>query len=266
MAGKLGAAMAAGNVVFRRIRGRIVPIIASRASSAKNTAKVYAKAANRNPGAVASTSMWSAVGAFYASVVGSVAGAVSANSARKKLQSEMHRGEMVDAHKAGKAVKGVKVITSETEARKAFSKEPRVFRDYAIADKMAVLAREGTKNNAFALRYKGKDYVFTSKKVNKYVIGHELGHIQDYRKNGTPGAFGSGIIGSISGATLRREKRAWDLSPFKPKNGKQAEGESRVKNPALTTYSRSTRGAQGGAAMGVAVGMWTLAKQLSKAL
>ncbi len=71
--------------------------------------------------------------------------------------------------------------------------------------------------NAFAYKSdSGKEFIISSKTVNKQVIGHELGHIVDFRKGGLD-QNDRDFTGVFMGRELASETRAWDYSPFKGK-------------------------------------------------
>ncbi len=243
-------------VKFVRIRGRIVPIMDKAKSGLKKAGEFIKREAGHvgkgstHPGAPLTFQ----VGFFGTIAAGSLGGAIGRSMAagdRTKLIRGMHTDkDKVDAKKATSSVmSNVTVVTSSADAKKAFkTKEEQQY-----FGRMATL---GTKNNAFAMRYKNKDYVFTTAKVSRSVLGHELGHIQDYRKNGTPGVF-SRAFGSVTGATLRREKRAWELSPFKKQERKD------LKEAALGTYEKYTRGVQVGAATAGAA-TWAVLRKLGR--
>jgi len=83
----------------------------------------------------------------------------------------------------------------------------------------------------------GKEYVFASEKVNKQVLGHELGHIRDFREGKIDRSTGS-FTGILKGRQVASETRAWDKSPFKGKDDEP------VRTNALETYKINRRAAR----------------------
>jgi hypothetical protein len=101
--------------------------------------------------------------------------------------------------------------------------------------------------NAFALPNKEKNFVFVSKKVNKHVLAHEIGHTKDFKVNKFNPFLDTGLIGAISGRTLKLEKRAWDAAP-----GRNTEERQKVREYALGTYEKAQNVTRIGAGVAVA--------------
>lgn len=201
-------------VIFRRIGGRVIPILTG-----------------VKPGRVIA-------GAAVGAMVGEAAGAGSAHNDLKSLQRNMGK-DLVNTRAAVKrfGVANVTIISGESDLRKNFG----WFRRLQLKGATRLAAK---RKNAFAARIGGKDYLFISKRANAGVIGHELGHIKDFRRNGAPG-FISSTLGRLSGSTLAAEKRAWALSPSKRRDSKDS---------ALKTYSSAQTGSRWGAIAGAMVG------------
>lgn len=246
-------------VRFVRIRGKIVPIMQKAGEAIKGAGRAikreagYVKKGATHEGGAGGV-VAAEVGFWGAILTGSIGGAIGSKMAAKD-RSKLIRGmktdkDRVDAKKATSSVmKNVTVVSTQKDADKAFKTDAE--RKY-----FGQMAVKGTKDNAFAMRYKNKDYVFTTAKVSRTVLGHELGHIKDYRTNGTPGAL-SRVFGSLTGATLSRERRAWEYSPFKKKQRED------MKQGALGTYEKRTRGVQAG--VGVAgAGVWMLLRKMGR--
>ena len=102
----------------------------------------------------------------------------------------------------------------------------------------------------------GKEYVFASKKVNRQALGHELGHIRDYRSGElNPSDYGS-HMGIIKGKQVEAEQRAWDKSPLKgPKD-------EPLKTDALESYKvvRNTLRIHAGTSVAIGIGYSILRK------
>lgn len=195
------------NVVFRKIGGRIVPIAAGAA-------------------------------------LGATVGFAASVDTNKKGMAELSRkikSNPVDTKLAvaRSGVKDVTVISTKQSLKKHFGFLDRLSLNSALKE-----AQKGS--NAFALENDGKAFIIAGKRVNSAVIGHELGHIKDFRRNGTPGFFETGLAGVVTGNLLRREKKGWRNSTVKP---------GKVKAPALATYERAQKWAHTGAALGAIAGL-----------
>ena len=222
-------------VVFRRVRGRIIPIL-----------KKGGRAAEKNAPELA-------IATLYGGTIGNVVGKVEAAKANKKDGEEITkalrgRKNAVDTKKLTKqsGIKNVNVITNAKDVKKHFKKE-----DQRLGRILQQIATKG--DNAFALpNYKGKDYIFARKKTNKHVIGHELGHIKDFRQNKR--GISDKWFSTLSGKTYKREVEAWNQSPVKmTKDGEK------LKEKALRTYERNRDYSRAGTAIGTA-GVFTLLK------
>ena len=220
--------LAAAKVVFRRIRGRIVPIPVS----GKDVALIG------GGGAVAGASF------------GSISAAKQNRRDMAKITKDWKNPKTsVETKKFVKQIKfkNVTVITNLKDLY-ASKLKPRTKR---AAEPLVIMAQAG--RNAFAGRIDKQDVIIASKRAPKSVIGHELGHIRDFRKRGKPGFFQTGLIGTLTGATYEREKRAWKLSPSKDRS---------TQKKALGTYERTRDRTRAGAALGFTAGI--AAKILSK--
>ena len=93
---------------------------------------------------------------------------------------------------------------------------------------------------------KDKKYaIITGRKAHPEVVGHEIGHIKDI-KGLKRALLLDALAGGITGITLKRERKAWELSPFKKKD-------SEIERGALRTYEKSLKGARVGAGIGSGV-------------
>lgn len=212
--------MSAG-VIFRRIGGRIVPILAKAI-----------------PGV--------APGAVVGALAGVTAGAVAAKPELKELKSKIN-SHPVNAKKfvLSSGVDAT-VITSNRDLKKNFG----FFRRLQLSSALSQ-AKQG--NNAFALQHDGKNFILSKSSVNAEVLGHELGHIKDFKKNGKLGFTETGILGALTGGTLAREQRAWKMRAYA---GHTAE------KPALRSYEKGQVGARIGLAVGALSGAaWAFIKR-----
>lgn len=198
-------------VVFRRIRGRIIPLFT------KGNAGVKAGAAGGLGVAVSSIFTMKQNNKDYRTVI-------------KKFDKNK-----VDAKRFIKksGIENVKLLSSTSDVSKLNVNFLR-----KIQLKIAVKRIAG--RNAAALELGGKFYVISPKKINKSILGHELGHIKDMKKL-TPPLYNSIYAQKIFGGTYKLEKRAWNLSPSKSKDGMKA---------ALRTYERDKNNSRVGFATG----------------
>ena len=221
-----------GAVIFRRIRGRIIPIL------------------KKEKGTIGASL---GLGTFGLGIGGSIGSAVLTKEDVKKSKrfaALMKKSEKSDTKKFV-ASSGIKtdVFTNEKDILKSKSlsvKEKKFFRFFGHAS--------GTfqGRNAFVAKIRGKNYLVSGEKTNKAVIGHELGHIKDYQKHGTQrGFFDRGIMGNISGNVVAREKRAWSYSPVI----KLSSTEKSIKKAALEGYETKQRRTRIGGAIGTALGI-----------
>lgn len=238
-------------VRFVRIRGKIVPIMQKAGEAIKGAGRTAKKEAGHvGKGLTGPAGPIVALNTAWAMVIGGTLGGMAGSAMAAKDRSKLIRGmktdkDRVDAKAATSSViKNVTVVSTQKDADKAFKTDAE--RKY-----FGQMATKGTKDNAFAMRYKGKDYVFTTQKVSRTVLGHEIGHIKDYRANGVPGPL-SRLFGSLTGATLRRERRAWDYNPYKKQERQD------LKQGALGTYEKRTRGVQIGTGAALGAGTWLL--------
>lgn len=199
------AAIDGTRIIFRKIRGKIVPIFK------KKKAELT-------------------VGGIFGGTVGAGIGmeiALAESEKDFKRLKKIISKPKVNTRKfiINSKLKNISLISSEKQLakNKFFTKREKLGLRQA-----AIIAEKG--ENAFALSLRGKDFIFAGKKGNPAVIGHELGHIKDFRKRGVPGFFGTGLLGTLSGEILKTEKIAWKISASKSKEGI---------TPALRTYERS---------------------------
>lgn len=209
----------AGKVLFRRIGGRVVPI-----------------SAGQHAGRAA---IGGATGA-----IGGKAHANEANQKRiKRLQKNMKQNT-VEAKKFTKksGFGGVNVITKPDDLKGI------TFNDGTSANQRGIrrmARRMGSGKNAAAAKFKGQEFIFASEKVNKKILGHEIGHIKHLRKGKHRGPTSRGFLGDITGGTVDKEKKAWKLSPVKTKKNDP------VRKGALGTYKQSRDSVRAGTALGV---------------
>lgn len=249
----LRTALKAGQVVFRRIRGKIIPIAKGAGEATKKAATNVRKKASRNLGkkiTVEDKQFAMKYGAGGVILGPSVGMGVAGMMNREKVKDLFKKsGTSVDskAYVKKTGIKNVTVITGRQDVAKI---KGLSFRQKIGLERAADMASSG--KNAFATRIKKKDFILVGKKTQADIIGHELGHIKDFRKRGMPGFFDTGVTGSLLGRTLKMEKRAWKASPEKKQKGKKI---------ALGTYERAQTGARAGLGVAVASGVGLLLRK-----
>jgi len=130
-----------------------------------------------------------------------IAGAGTAqllSSHRKSM--DLVKGDLVDAKKMVlKHEPGTIVATTASDLKKIQSTDAETKQLAKILD----YVRGGT-NAAFI---SGKGSILSPKMINRSLIGHEIGHVRDYRKHGYTPLDYAGIRAAM-------EERAWKESPF----------------------------------------------------
>jgi hypothetical protein len=103
-------------------------------------------------------------------------------------------------------------------------------------------------DNAFYLPAGDHSAVLVPKKVNPYIIGHEMGHHRDLEGK-EPGFFSTGLTGLLTGKTVDMERKAWEKSPVEiDEKGKE------VKDLALGSYENLQKYVRLGFGLGLAAG------------
>lgn len=224
--------------------------------SYKETLKGVIRGVKRvDPAEIAIPTANAGLGGVYGAIAGSTVGGVYQTVALRKLgpklDKELKGPKQVDSRATVRGLKEfskVEVITSraDLEANKNLT---NVEKSLAIKGKKLRYEIETFASGSNAAAYKspetGKEFIFASKSVNKQVLGHELGHIKDYRE-GKIDKSTSSVFGVIKGKQYAAESRAWDKSPFK---GKEDEP---LKTDALQTYKINRRAHRTMAAFSVA--------------
>jgi len=165
-------------MVFRRIRGRIIPI----------TKK------NLEDSAVAG-----AVGGYAGTIAGSVVASIKGQKDSEYIVKKIKKENQVDAKGFGRKA-NIKVLTSNKDL-------------YKENMKPNVITKEAFKgNNAFAMwnRKKNEPLVIIRKKVNRSVLAHEIGHAIDLKKR-----KGHLPYNILTGSQYESEARAWDIAEKK---------------------------------------------------
>ncbi len=210
-----------GNIIFRRIGGRIVPI----AKKLKSTPDAH----------------------LWGGIIGSEVGH---NVARSAKHSQKEQDKMLDSFNEKQVsskkfvmqsgVKNVRVITRPADIK---------WKDHPVVQiagpQLARISRAGL-NAAATTKLGSKHYLFARKNLNKDILAHELGHIKDFKKHGNPGFFETGLIGSLTGGVLKREVAAWNEAGISSRN--------KTRQMALKSYERAQSAARIGLPLGTIAG------------
>jgi hypothetical protein len=215
------------SVIFRRIGGRIIPIIKEHGPS------IAHRAVNTALGAIG--------GAAFGLEGAAIEGAVRGTHNKVVFGLNTNTVNTKAFVKKQREFKNVEVVTGLKDLY--HNKKIPLFSKIALIAPM-LSVRKG--KNAFATRIGKVELIGAHKKTNPAAIGHELGHIKDFRKNGVPGAIKYGLPGMISGHQYDIESRAWKLSPHKKLNSQQKE----LKSVALGSYATARRWTRIGAVTG----------------
>ena len=233
----------AGKVLFRRIGGKVIPMLDEAKGMANRAGKTAGKISKRvgrevaeRPGEVIGFTIGGAIvgnegGGKWAS------GVAKREDLHKKLMGYAETDTKVDAKKEA-SKHGVIAITSVKDLQRSKHFTDMEKRGYA---RLAHTASQG--RNAFAFQLRGKNFIMTKKKASASLVGHEIGHTIDYKKRGLPSAT-TRFYGNLTGSTYRREVRAWNESPNKGKNNEK------IRETALRTYELGKMGSQYGTSAG----------------
>lgn len=153
-----------------------------------------------------------------------------------KLKKDFKSGEQVNSKATihgDSRYKNIEVITNREDLMAS-----KTLTDEEKEDFYGLASDSEAGDNAAAWKHPttGQEYVFASKKVNKQVLGHELGHIEDYRSGFKGGE--NGFFSALTGKQVEKEERGWDKSPYR---GPEDEP---VKTHALQTYKAVRTGAR----------------------
>ena len=88
--------------------------------------------------------------------------------------------------------------------------------------------------------------VIVPKNVNKYILGHELGHHEDL-KGKDLGFLSTGLTGTALGRVVETERKAWEKSPVEIDEKGQE-----VKDIALGSYENAEKYVRIGFGLGLA--------------
>lgn len=212
----------AKRVVFRRIRGRIIPII-------QNAPFV-------------------AAGGFIGATSGNVTSGLFQMRKRKKLEKAFTE-DLTNSKKFLSFLKKKnKIVRDLNISLVSESSDIDKVKGLTFLEKVqieAIVDSGGLENNAFFLQSRrGKRVILAGKKVPKNILGHEIGHAIDFSQN-KPRFYEGGIFGTLSGKELKREQDAWDKSPVRSNKHRK-----RTQDLALSTYSEVKVGTRIGAFTG----------------
>lgn len=238
-----------GDVRFVRIRGRIVPIRSKSSQDTKRAALVKGGAATVG-------------GAYFGGNFALGTQAPRLNRITRTLKKIQNFEPQVDSRAFTKST-GIKarVITTAADAEastRPLGKRISIFMGRAHGP----MTHQG--GGATISHKKVGNLVFTRDFTSPSILAHELGHVRDFEKVGSPKFWQRGFLGRLTGAELRMEKRAWNLAPsIKSTLGRkggmvQFTGIARtrtIKKLALGTYQIVQRATRVGAGIGAGVGL-----------
>ena len=157
---------------------------------------------------------------------------------------------------AKKHVPGVTVISTPAQAKKEFGFLTRRL----VVNPFLEQAKHGATAGAIPAYKKHfwskkKDIVLVPKKAEESVLGHELGHIKDFRKR--PHGFRDAFFPTTSGRQYAREEAAWKESPSK-------KGKQDLAPIALESYKRARTTARVSTGIVAGVAAYRYRKPLAK--
>lgn len=174
--------------------------------------------------------------------IGSIAGSLMYHKEYEKLQDIMKSKENnIDAKEyVAKYAPDLATISTKKDAEKS---------NLGTIDKWLLkqmIPDNGKWDNAFYIPNKETSAVAVPKKVNQYILGHELGHHKDM-KGVNPGILTRGNIGLITGKLVDSERAAWEKSPIEiDEKGKE------VQDLALGSYENLQKYVRIGFGLGLA--------------
>jgi len=220
----------AANIAFRMVKGRVIPIKVPLGAS----------------GGPNDTALRTAIGGALGLEAGRVAAHYSAQENRDVLRKQMKKNQ-VKAKKWLNAA-GAKNVTHIGSHKEAMNQKhlPKALKSKRFWQNL--------KDNAFhvqdrksAKKGKRKSWIVTKgNRVNRDVLGHELGHHRDYVKRGK---FG---YSAVLGSKYKSEKRAWKESPIP-----RTKQNRKLRDNALETYRKERDYTRGGLALGSVIGAVT---------
>lgn len=184
-----------------------------------------------------------ALDASLGASVGGAAGSLMYHKEYDKLQDILESKEgTVDAKEyVAKYAPGLATLSTKKDVEKS---------DLGTIDRWLLknmIPKNGKWDNAFYIPNDESSAVAVPKKVNPYILGHELGHHADM-KGKTP-IFSRGTIGLLSGRTVDTERKAWEKSPIEiDEKGKE------VQDLALGSYENLQKYVRIGFGLGLAAG------------
>jgi hypothetical protein len=149
--------------------------------------------------------------AMLGSGAGALAGIIGTQPEAKKIREAISK-DTVDPEKiVAKYEPNVSIISNKKELS-----ESNIGLLNKLFTRSLVMREDPEKWRSLAVGEKGgKEYVLAPKKVNKYLLGHELGHLESIRAGNEPSILSNAFgVGLITGKTLKEEEKAWERSPI----------------------------------------------------
>lgn len=161
----------------------------------------------------------------------------------ERVRLAITTGRLVDSRRFVKRIDPkIRVLTTGAEIDRALMSEPNLSaaRRKAIVDEVAEDLKAG--RNAYALVGERAAYIFAPARTSAGVLGHEIGHVLDFRKRGlnyrNQGRYEGGLAAAVwkpshESSVMSAEREAWRRSPRKDKGLERA---------ALGSYEKSFHG------------------------
>jgi len=176
--------------------------------------------------------MSAALGSLLGMSVADLASWQSANAVKNELQKDT-----VDAEKVvHQYVPNAKIISNKEQLDK-------IKKNFGLLDRLSLsLAYPNDeyikKGPAHLIDKNGNEFFIAPKRLNRYAIGHEIGHALDFKEH--PYGISDLLKKYILLNTTSREKAAWEKSPI------QAKDDELIKSKALGGYETKQQFARGG--------------------
>lgn len=166
-------------------------------------------------------------------VGGTLMGSLMTRDKHKKLKELMaSKEDQVSAEDyVAEHVPGVTLISSKEDVDK--NKHLSAIDKFLL--RLSVPEKGKDWQGAFYSPMENNSIIAASEKINKHVLGHEMGHHIDLGGK-EPGFLDTGTIGAVLGRELDLERKAWDKSPVEmDERGKE------IRDLALGTYESSKK-------------------------
>jgi len=166
----------------------------------------------------------------------------------EKVRRAITSGTLVNSRKfVNKIDPKIKIFSTRSDIKQALSREPLIKPRVATALAASISSQIMSGRNAFAMPGERGDYIFAPERTSAQVLGHEVGHILDFRKKSINirrlGPYEETFWSSFWKPTHEQqvmgpERRAWRMSPERKRPGS-------LERAALGSYEKSFHGRRG---------------------